>query len=357
MILGTLALFPLSELTVQIINALVISLLPPDPLPKMDFKAGIPADHATLVVVPMMLSSTDVVRQEVEKLEVRFLANQEANVFFSLFSDFTDSPEAIGFGDVEVLAAARHGIEQLNQRYRGGRFLLFHRPRVWSESEQRWIGRERKRGKLEDLNAFLCGEGDPSIKIVGELPLPIRYVITLDADTQLPPESGRRLIETLAHPLNQPVLDPVTRVRERGFTIIQPRVSISLPGATATHFTRVFCRQPRHRPLLPDRFRRAAGSVWRSDLPRQSHLRCAGVSAKPSGNRFPPETLLSHDLIEGAYCRRGAGQRYRAVRAHAVRLCDLQQAPASLDSRRLADRAVGTGNACPPRTEAANEIR
>ena len=166
-ILGTLALFPLSELAVQIVNALVISLLPPDPLPKMDFKDGIPADHATLVVVPMMLSSIDVVRQEIEKLEVRFLANPEANIFFSLFSDFTDSLEVNAFGDAEVLAAARQGIEQLNARYPGDRFLLFHRPRVWSESERRWIGRERKRGKLEDLNAFLCGEGDPSILLRG----------------------------------------------------------------------------------------------------------------------------------------------------------------------------------------------
>ena len=122
-ILGTLALFPLSELTVQIINALVISLLPPDPLPKMEYKNGIPSDHATLVVIPMMLSSAEVVRLEVEKLEVRFLANQEANVFFSLFADFTDSPEATAFGDGEVLAAARQGIEQLNSRYSGGRFL------------------------------------------------------------------------------------------------------------------------------------------------------------------------------------------------------------------------------------------
>ena len=299
-ILGTLALFPLSELTVQIINALVISLLPPDPLPKMEYKDGIPSDHATLVVVPMMLSSTEVVRLEVEKLEVRFLANQEANVFFSLFSDFTDSPEATAFGDVEVLAAARQGIEQLNTRYGGGRFLLFHRPRVWSDSERRWIGRERKRGKLEDLNAFLCGEGDPSIKIVGELPLPIHYVITLDADTQLPPESGRRLIETLAHPLNRAVLDPVTHVRKRGFAIIQPRVSISLPGATATHFTRVFSDS-----LGTDPYCQTVSDA-QQDLFGEAIFHGKAIYDLRSfrqavGDRFPPETLLSHDLIEGAY--------------------------------------------------------
>src|SRR5207253_2585469 len=127
-----------------------------------------------------------------------------------------------------------------NQRYPGRRFLLFHRRRVWSETERRWIGRERKRGKLEDLNTFLCGEGDPSMLAVGQLPLQMSYVITLDADTQLPADTARRMIETLAHPLNRVELDPVTHVRKRGYSIIQPRVSISLPGATATHFTRVF---------------------------------------------------------------------------------------------------------------------
>ncbi len=299
-ILGTLALFPLSELAIQIVNALVISLLPPDPLPKMDFKEGIPPEHTTLVVVPMMLTSTDVVRQEIEKLEVRFLANQEANIFYSLFPDFTDSQEVNAFGDTDVLAAARQGIEQLNARYPGNRFLLFHRPRVWSESERRWIGRERKRGKLEDLNAFLCCEGDPSILCVGELPHSIPYVITLDADTQLPPDTARRMIETVAHPLNRVVLDPVTRVRTRGFTIIQPRVSISLPGATATHFTRVFADTSGTDPYCQ------TVSDAQQDLFGEAIFHGKAIydvrSFRDSvGHRFPSETLLSHDLIEGAY--------------------------------------------------------
>ena len=190
--MGTLALFPLSELAVQIVNALVISLLPPDPLPKMEFKDGIPADHATLVVVPMMLSSTEVVRQEVEKLEVRFLANQEANVFFSLFADFTDSPEATAFGDGEVLAAARQGIEQLNRRYPRrplssvspaagmvGKRAELDRPGTQARQArrpQRIPMRRRRRHPSRSWASCRC---------------PIRYVITLDADTQLPPGQRR----------------------------------------------------------------------------------------------------------------------------------------------------------------------
>ncbi len=299
-ILGALALFPLSELAVQIINALVISLLPPDMLPKMDFKEGIPEDHATLVVVPMMLSSAEVVRLEVEKLEVRFLANQEPNICFALFSDFTDSLESTAFGDLEVLATARQGIEQLNNRYPGGRFLLFHRERVWSESERCWIGRERKRGKLEDLNEFLSGEGDPSIRIVGQLPLTIRYVITLDADTQLPPDTGRRMIETIAHPLNRAVLDPLTRVRKRGFSVIQPRVSISLPGATATHFTRVFSDSFGTDPYCQT-VSDAQQDLFGEAIFHGKAIYDVRSFRESAGNRFPRETLLSHDLIEGAY--------------------------------------------------------
>jgi len=298
--LGTLALFPLSELAVQVINALVISLLPPDPLPKMDFKNGIPADQATLVVVPMMLSSTEVVRQEVEKLEVRFLANQESNLYFGLLSDFTDSLEARAFGDAEILEVARQGVDQLNQRYAGNRFQLFHRSRVWSDTERRWIGRERKRGKLEDLNAFLGGEGDSSIHVVGKLPLSIPYVITLDSDTQLPPGSARRMIETLAHPLNRVVLDPVTRVRKRGFTIIQPRVSISLPGATATRFTRAFADTTGTDPYCQT-VSDAQQDLFGEAIFHGKAIYDVRAFRESLENRFPAETLLSHDLIEGAY--------------------------------------------------------
>ena len=158
-VLAVLALFPLSELAQQIINALVISLLPPDQLPKLDFKAGIPPEDTTLVIVPILLSNAEVAAKEVEKIEVRFLANRESNLYFGLFSDFLDSPHASASGDQALLQAARDGIRRLNERYSGERFLLFHRNRVWSESEQKWIGRERKRGKIEDLNAFLNGDG------------------------------------------------------------------------------------------------------------------------------------------------------------------------------------------------------
>ena len=304
-VLGAMALFPLGELSIQIVNALVISLLPPDLLPKLDFREGIPKEHATLVVVPMMLTNLEVVHREVERLEVRYLANREENLFFGLFSDFTDSPEPTASTDGSLLEAARDGIDQLNSRYpnsryAGGRFLLFHRPRVWSESEQRWIGRERKRGKLEDLNTLLVGQGNAEMRVAGSLPLPIRYVITLDADTQLPVTSARRMVETIAHPLNRVEIDPATRTRKRGFTIVQPRVSIALPGATATRFTRVFADTSGTDPYCMS-VSDAQQDLFGEAIFHGKAIYDVQAFRTTVGDRFPAETLLSHDLIEGAH--------------------------------------------------------
>ncbi len=298
--LGALSIFPLSELATQIVHAMVISLLPPGRLPKMDFQKQIPPECATLVVIPMMLTSLDIIREEVERLEVRFLANQDANLFYSLFPDFTDASDPTTPADAGLLEAAQSGIRDLNTRHPGGRFLLFHRRREWSPSEQRWIGRERKRGKLEDLNAFLCGYGRGAILSVGELPLAIRYVITLDSDTQLPPGTARRMIETIAHPLNRVVVDPETRTRRRGFAIIQPRISVALPHATATRFTRVFADTSGTDPYCE------AVSDAQMDLLGEAIFHGKAIYdvkdfCTTLQDRFPPETLLSHDLIEGAH--------------------------------------------------------
>ncbi|HTA47754.1 MAG TPA: glucoamylase family protein [Bryobacteraceae bacterium] len=296
--LVALAVLPLSELSIQIVNALVISFLPPDPLPKLDLRHGIPREAATLVVVPMMLNSVEVARAEIEKLEIRFLGNKNENIYYSLFSDFTDAPEQTMPQDGALLQAVREGIADLNARY-GDRFILFHRPRTWSESEQSWIGRERKRGKLEDLNAFLNGK-DHGILDSGHQPPPIAYVLSLDSDTQLPVEAARRLIETIAHPLNKVVIDPVTRVRKRGYTIIQPRVGITLPGATATRFTRVFAdatgTDPYSRTVSD-----AQQDLFLEALFHGKAIYDVRAFHAMLGNRFPPDTLLSHDLIEGAH--------------------------------------------------------
>ena len=298
--LGVLALFPASELATYLLQMFLTWILPPLALPKMSFEEGIPEDCATLVAVPMMLLTPESVRGEIDRLEVRYFANPSANLWFSLVSDFTDATEREMPEDDGLLGLAMKGIEQLNARHGHGRFLLFHRPRVWCETEDRWIGWERKRGKLEELNSFLNGGENREFLRVGSLPEKIRYVITLDADTQLPHGSAERLVGTIAHPLNRVELTADERNRARGYTIIQPRVSITLPSATASRFTRLFTDARGTDPYC-----QAVSDVYQDLFGEAIYHGKAIYDVRAFHNilngRFPQQRLLSHDLIEGAY--------------------------------------------------------
>ena len=199
-----------------------------------------------------------------------------------------------------MLNAIHQGIDALNCRHPGQRFLLFHRRRFWSKTQQCWIGRERKRGKIEDLNLFLRSKGAADIKVAGELPVAMRYVITLDSDTQLPPGTARKMVAAIAHPLNSPVLDPVTKVRRRGYAIIQPRVSIGLPGATASRFTRIFADVTGTDPYTQS-VSDAQQDLFGEAIFHGKAIYDVAAFDESLGHRFPSETLLSHDLIEGSH--------------------------------------------------------
>ena len=285
-------------------------VFPPRTLAKMDFEvSGIPDAFRTLVVVPMLLEDPQTIGAEVDKLEIRYLANREDNLLFSLFTDYTDSRQAHREEDEPLLQAAIAGLETLNQRYGGERFFLFHRERMWSESEQKYIGWERKRGKLEELNRLIDGTrprdagrlvyvGDP------EHLADVRFIITLDSDTQLPSGTARRMIETLAHPLNQPRFDAEGRILAGSYTIIQPRVSPSLPSTSASPFSRLFAYA-----VGMDPYTRAVSDV-NQDLTGEGSYHGKGIYdvrafSRVLSGRFPEERLLSHDLIEGAHVRVG----------------------------------------------------
>src|SRR5881398_1277897 len=309
-LLGLLLLLPASELAVLVVNYFVTSILPPQVLPKMSFKkAGIPNDCRTLVVVPTLLTTPDAIQSELNRLEIRYLGNTDANLRFALLTDFADAPRQSMPEDTEYIDIVARGIEELNRRYGEGRFFLFHRRRSWSESEQRWIGWERKRGKLEHLNRFLSGES--ALELEGFLCAgdrnqleSIRFVITLDADTQLLRGTARRMIETLAHPLNQARLSPDRRRVIRGYTIIQPSVSASLPSARATWFSRIFAD-----PRGIDPYTHAVSDVYQ-DLVGEGSYHGKGIYELQTfhrllSERFPTAHLLSHDLLEGSYVRVG----------------------------------------------------
>lgn len=309
LLIALLLLIPVSQLALEILNYLVMRILPPRALPKMDFEAaGIPDTFRTLVVVPVMLTSAETIRAEVEKLEIRYLANKNDHLLFSLFTDYTDADQVRCADDARYLRIVTEGLEALNQRYGGERFYLFHRERTWSESEQKFIGWERKRGKLEELNGLIDGtrpEGTDRLVYVGD-PGPlsnVRFVITLDSDTQLPPGTARRLIETLAHPLNRPRFDTEGRI-VAGYTIIQPRVSPTLPSTTASPFSRLFADAVGFDP-----YTKVVSDVYQ-DLTGEGSYHGKGIYdvrafSRVLTGRFPEAWVLSHDLLEGAHVRVG----------------------------------------------------
>ncbi len=309
LLVGLLVILPASQLSLEVMNYLVIRLLPPRVLPKMDFKrTGIPDAYRTLVVVPVMLTDAETIRDEAEKLEIRYLANRENNLLFGLFSDYMDAMEPHCEADEGLLHIAHECITTLNERHGGSRFFLLHRERTWSESEQRFIGWERKRGKLEELNRLLDGTrsreagrlihvGDPDHLA------DVKFVITLDSDTQLPTGSARRMIETLSHPLNQARFDRDGRIMS-GYTIIQPRVSPSLPSMSGSPFSRLFSD-----PVGIDPYTSAVSDVHQ-DLTGEGSYHGKGIYdvrafSRVLTGRFPEARILSHDLIEGAHVRVG----------------------------------------------------
>ncbi|MDQ1309843.1 MAG: cyclic beta,2-glucan synthetase, partial [Pseudomonadota bacterium] len=246
-----LAVIATSQLAVGLVNWLTTLLVTPSALPRMDFSSGIPASSSALVVIPTMISSTGNIDELVEALEVRFLANRDAHLRFGLLTDFADAAAESMPGDGPLLEHAARRIEALNAFYGCDAFFLFHRPRRWNPGERAWMGFERKRGKLADLN-WLLREADPANAserfslVVGDTQLlaDTRYVITLDTDTQLPRDAARQFVGTMAHPLNRPVFDDrLGRVRA-GHGILQPRVSPSLPGTNRSRYARMHSGEP-----------------------------------------------------------------------------------------------------------------
>jgi hypothetical protein len=202
-----------SQLAISLVNWLATIATIPRILPRMDYADGLPPSMRSLVAVPAMLASEEDVEELVEGLEVRFLANRDAHLHFALLTDFIDAATETLPQDARLLALAKERIDALNTIHadaEGDRFFLFHRPRRWNPTERAWMGRERKRGKLADLNAWLRGGARGCFSLIAgraEVLRDVRYVITLDADTQLPRDSARGFVGAMAHPLNRPVLD------------------------------------------------------------------------------------------------------------------------------------------------------
>ncbi|MGB5742458.1 MAG: glucoamylase family protein, partial [Sedimenticolaceae bacterium] len=308
--LGLLALLAASQLAVALVNWLATLLASPHPLPRMDFSTGIPTASRALVVIPTMLTSRHSVEHLVEALEVRFLANRDANLHFGLLTDFADASEESLADDAALLALARERIDALNAQYAGGNndaFYLFHRPRRWNPHDRVWMGYERKRGKLADLNLLLReNKRDGFSLIVGATAVleGVKYVITLDTDTQLPRDAARQFVASMAHPLNHPVYDRTLQRVRAGYGILQPRVSASLPVGSQSRYARLYGGEPGIDP-----YTRAVSDVYQ-DLFHEGSFIGKGIYDVDAfelalKGRFPENRILSHDLLEGCYARAG----------------------------------------------------
>ncbi len=313
-----------SCLALGLINWLVTLTVTPDTLPRLDYSAGIPDPARTLVVIPTLIGNAQDIEELVEGLEVRFLANRDANLYFALLTDFMDAPSETLEQDAALLQLARERISALNSKYppvAAARFYLLHRPRRWSRAEGVWMGHERKRGKLAALNALLRGHGQEQFSlIVGAIiTLPrVNYVITLDTDTQLPRDVARQLVGALAHPLNQAVFDPNKRCISSGYAILQPRIGISLPSSARSPYAQLFGSDAGIDP-----YTRAVSDVYQ-DLFQHGSFIGKGIYAVDAFEQaldgcFPDNRILSHDLIEGCYARSGLLSDVQLYEEHPAR--------------------------------------
>ena len=303
-----LVIIPASDLAVGVLNWDVTRVFPPRVLPKMDTARGIPEGARTLVVIPTLFTSVETVNELLEKLEVHYLANQDEQLSFALLGDFADASLEEVPDDETILDAAIQGINALNERYdeeKKNRFFLFHRRRQWNEGEGKWIGWERKRGKLHEFNRYARGARDTSFIVATaeqQFLKTVRYVITLDSDTQLPRDAARRLVGTIAHPLNQPRFDEKENHVTEGYGILQPRVSISLTSASISRFARVFSGNTGIDPYTT-----AVSDVYQDLFGEGSYtgkgLYDLDAFERALSNRVPENTLLSHDLFESLYAR------------------------------------------------------
>ncbi|GAC1451462.1 MAG: glucoamylase family protein [Steroidobacteraceae bacterium] len=313
LVMAVLGLIPALDLAIALVNRGAMRVFRATMLPGLALREGVPAQLRTMVVVPALLSTRAALEDLIDRLEVHYLASPEGELYFALLTDWTDAPGEHATGDEELLARARAAVARLNRLHRpgsaGDRFLLLHRRRVWSEVQGQWMGWERKRGKLHELNRLLRGATDTTFLEVGgrppQVPAGVRYVITLDTDTKLPREAARRLVGKMAHPLNHPRFDAATGQVIEGYAVLQPRVAPSLPiGREGSLFQRVFSSGSGIDPYA------AAVSDVYQDLFGEGSYAGKGIydvdafEAALAG-RVADGILLSHDLFEGIFARAG----------------------------------------------------
>ena len=294
------------DTAIIIVNWNVTHLIKPQSLPRMDFSEGIPPGNRTMVVIPTLLERADELKHLLQELELYYISNPDPQLTYALLTDFGDAPALVMPEDEQLLALAKTGIENLNQKYAGATpFYLFHRQRQWNPSEGVWMGWERKRGKLADFNRLLLNLGETSYTTqVGDVSIlpEVKYVITLDADTSLPQGSANRLIATMTHPLNHAEFSDDGRSVVAGYTVLQPRVAIKPTSANRSLFSRIFTGSAGY-----DLYSFAVSDVYQDLFGEGSYvgkgIYDVAAFERSLAGQVRQNTLLSHDLFEGIYGR------------------------------------------------------
>jgi cyclic beta-1,2-glucan synthetase len=299
-----LAILPASDFGLAVVNYVITRLMDAAVIPGFALRDGVPVSLRTLVVVPVLLTSRDEVEELIDRLEVHFLSNADGELYFGLVSDWADAETETVIQDAELLNVALEGISRLNKRHDTDRFILLHRSRNWNAKQSKWMGWERKRGKLHELNRLLRGAEDTSFIVIGgKLPQAMRFVITLDADTKLPRDAARRLVGKMAHPLNWAKFDAILGRITQGYGVLQPRVTPSLPvGHYGSMFQRIYSSS---RGIDPYVF--AVSDVYQ-DLFGEGSFAGKGIYdidafESAMAQKIPDDTMLSHDLFEGIFAR------------------------------------------------------
>lgn len=295
---------PISEIAITIVNHLSLSQTKPHIFPSLSLKEGIPQEMRTLIVIPALIPNIKAAKKIVKQLEQHYLLNREDNLFFAIVGAFKDADKEHLESDQEILTYTNQQIDLLNDIH-GEKFYLLQRKRVYNKSNDQWIGWERKRGAITELNEFLLGSKSTSFiypQVIPENIKSIKYVITLDSDTVLPIQAAKNMIAILEHPLNQPVIDPELNIVTKGYALLQPNIATDIQSAFASLFSRIFNVQLGFSP-----YSRRSSNLYQ-DFFKQGIFMGKGiynleVFEKILGHTFPENRILSHDLLEGAYLR------------------------------------------------------
>ncbi len=310
LLLSALLLIPASEIGVSLANYIFMKLYKPAMLPRLEYGGGIPDEARTMVIIPALLSDKKSARELIEKMEVYYLANKDKNVFFGLVGDFKDYKAETNPDDKAIIDTVMAGVKHLNEKYdeEGGiKFYYFHRKREYNPKQGKWMGWERKRGAIIHFNNLITGRPNTSFIYKSsdtDALKDIRYIITIDSDTNLVMDSARKLIGTISHPLNRAVYDPDSGVVADGYGIIQPRIEIDIMDSQKTLFAEIFAGDGGIDPYTT-----AVSNIYQ-DVFGEGIFTGKGIYDLKLFNevtekRIEDNTILSHDLLEGSLLRTG----------------------------------------------------